>query len=498
MKLSFFDTMQAKKVQFVPRDQGNLYMYVCGFTPNNYPHVGHARTAIMFDIIKRVFEKNGFMVHYLSNFTDIDDKIIAKANDEGIAPKEIAEKYINLYLQGMSDLNVSPPIMFARVTENIPEIVEMISVLISKGNAYESDGDVYFSIRSFPEYGKLSKRSIREMLIGARIEPGEKKKDPLDFALWKQAKPGEPSWDSPWGKGRPGWHIECSVMSLKHLKNGFDIHGGAQDLIFPHHENEIAQSESYTGAKPFSNYWIHTGWVTRDNEKMSKSLGNVFRIDEVLKIISPNVLRFFLISTLYSSPMEFQLSSLNQANKNFERIVITINRLNEKINLSKDGKEDIELIKKFEFLSQDFNNALLDNFNTPLALSIIITTCKEINKLLDEGLADNLTLSRIKNILTEWLDTLNFKNIEKTEIKKIDDNLYDKLKTISENYSIISENESVEELINKLIELRNKSRNEKDFDTADNIRKDLLALNIQLEDKIDHTDYRIISDINVN
>jgi cysteinyl-tRNA synthetase len=204
MKLSFYDTMQAKKIQFIPRENGNLYMYVCGFTPNNYPHVGHARTAIMFDIIKKVFEKNGYKVYYLSNFTDIDDKIIAKANEEGVTPKEVAEKYIKLYLDGLNALNVSPPMMYARVTENIPEIIEMIKVLIDKEHAYESDGDVYFYIRSFPEYGKLSKRSIREMLVGARIEPGEKKKDPLDFALWKKAKPGEPSWESPWGNGRPG------------------------------------------------------------------------------------------------------------------------------------------------------------------------------------------------------------------------------------------------------------------------------------------------------
>jgi cysteinyl-tRNA synthetase len=498
MELSFYDTFQAKKVQFVPRDEGNLYMYVCGFTPNNYPHVGHARTAIIFDIIKKIFEKNGFIVHYLSNFTDIDDKIIAKANEEGIPPKDVAEKYINIYLEAMKALNVCPPIKFARVTENITEIVEMISVLISKGNAYASDGDVYYNIRSFPEYGKLSKRSIREMLVGARVEPGEKKRDPLDFALWKKAKPGEPSWESPWGLGRPGWHIECSVMSLKYLRTGFDIHGGAQDLIFPHHENEIAQSEAYTGEKPFSKYWIHTGWVTKDHEKMSKSLGNVFRIDEVLNIVSPNVLRFFLISTMYSSPMEFQQSSLSQANKNFERIVITLNRLNEKIKTSDKDKLDEEINKKFTFIGYDFNKALLDNFNTPLALSIIITSCKEINKLIDEGLSEQYTLSILKNFLLDWLDTLNFSNVEKTEIKNLDDSLLEKVKILVDKYLLKIENDNLEEIITKLIELRNIKRNEKDYETSDSIRKDLLNLNIQLEDKLDRTDYRIISDIDVN
>jgi cysteinyl-tRNA synthetase len=398
----------------------------------------------------------------------------------------------------MKSLNVCPPIKFARVTENITEIVEMISVLISKGNAYASDGDVYYNIRSFPEYGKLSKRSIREMLVGARIEPGEKKRDPLDFALWKQAKPGEPSWESPWGLGRPGWHIECSVMSLKYLRTGFDIHGGAQDLIFPHHENEIAQSEAYTGEKPFSKYWIHTGWVTKDHEKMSKSLGNVFRIDEVLNIVSPNVLRFFLISTMYSSPMEFQQSSLSQANKNFERVVITLNRLNEKIKTSDKGNLDEEINKKFTFIGYDFNKALLDNFNTPLALSIIITSCKEINKLIDEGLSEQSTLSILKNFLLDWLDTLNFSNVEKTEIKNLDDSLLEKVKILVDKYLLKIENDNLEEIITKLIELRNIKRNEKDYESADSIRKDLLNLNIQLEDKLDRTDYRIISDIDAN
>jgi len=493
MVIKFYDTMTGKKVE------GNLYIYVCGFTPNNYPHVGHARTAIIFDVIRRVFAKNGYNVHYLTNFTDIDDKIIAKANEEGISPEEVSSKYINAYLKAMELLNVSPPIMYARVTENIDIIIEMISGLIEKKHAYESNGDVYFSVRSFKEYGKLSKRSIKEMLIGARVEPEEGKKDSLDFALWKKAKEGEPYWDSPWGKGRPGWHIECSAMSLKYLGNSLDIHGGAQDLIFPHHENEIAQSEGYTGISPFARYWIHTGWVTKDSEKMSKSIGNVFRIDEILKIVSPNVLRFFLISTLYSSPLEFQMSAISQADKTFEKIVITAKRLNEAILTSPKGAISSDILKIFKCIDDDFSTSLTDNFNTPLAISNLINACKEINKLLDSGGESYDTLLQIRDYLNDWLDTLGFKNVLEEDLKiKEDTSLKDNLIGLARKYEIKLESENIEEIVNKLIELRNEKRRNREYSLADNIRDDLLKLGIQLEDKKDSTVYRFVRDINVS
>jgi len=499
MVIKFYDTMTGKKVEFKPKEEGNLYIYVCGFTPNNYPHVGHARTAIIFDIIRRVFAKNGYNVHYLTNFTDIDDKIIAKANEEGISYEDVSSKYISAYLKAMELLNVSPPIMYARVTENIDIIVEMISGLIEKKHAYESNGDVYFSVRSFKNYGKLSKRSIREMLIGARVEPEEGKKDPLDFALWKKAKEGEPYWDSPWGKGRPGWHIECSAMSLKYLGNSLDIHGGAQDLIFPHHENEIAQSEAYTGISPFARYWIHTGWVTKDSEKMSKSIGNVFGIDEILKIVSPNVLRFFLISTLYSSPLEFQMSAISQADKTFEKILITAKRLDEAILASPKGAINSDVLKIFKCIDDDFSESLTDNFNTPLAISNLINACKETNKVLDRGGESYDTLSQIRNYLNDWLDTLGFKNVLMEDLKiKEDTSLKNNLILLAKKYEIKLESENIEEIVNRLIELRNEKRKNREFSLADNIRDDLLKLGIQLEDKKDSTVYRLVRDIDVS
>jgi len=446
-----------------------------------------------------VFIRNGYNVHYLTNFTDMDDKIIAKANEEGISPFSVSERHITSYLKAMELLNVSPPKFYARVTENINDIIEMISVLIEKKHAYESGGDVYFSVRSFRGYGKLSKRSIREMLVGARIEPEENKRDPLDFALWKAAKEKEPFWESPWGRGRPGWHIECSAMSLKYLGNSFDIHGGAQDLIFPHHENEIAQSEAYTGIGPFAKYWIHTGWVTRDSEKMSKSIGNVFKIDEILKIVSPNILRFFLISTLYSSPLEFQINALSQASRTFERIVITLKRLNEAIlNASSEGL-NCEIVKLFEYMENDLNEALIDNFNTPLALSILFNACKEVNRILDSGEESYKTLKKIKKYLNDWLDIFGFKAVEKEESRILDEVcLKEKLIELKKKYGISFKSEKVEEIINRFIQLRNEKRESKEYSLADLIRNDLLEIGIQLEDKKDSTIYRFVRNLDVD
>lgn len=499
MSIKFFDTMSANKIEFIPREKGNLYIYVCGFTPNNYPHVGHARTAIVFDVIRRVFTRNGYNVHYLTNFTDIDDKIIAKAKEEGVSPFIVSEKYIKSYIRAMELLNIIPPITYGRVTENIKEIIEMISTLIEKKYAYESNGDVYFSVRSFKGYGKLSKRSIRELLVGARVDPEENKRNPLDFALWKKAKENEPFWESPWGNGRPGWHIECSAMSLKYLGNSFDIHGGAQDLIFPHHENEIAQSEAYTGISPFARYWIHTGWVTKNNEKMSKSIGNIFRIDEILRIVSPNVLRFHFLSTLYSSPLEFQTTSLYQAIKTFDKIVITLKRLNEALSNTSSGMVDNEVEKSFEYMENDFNEALTDNFNTPLAISILLNLCKEINRILDSGEGNYETLKVIKDQLINWSSTFGFKDIESEEFKIQEEiSLKEILFELAEKYGTRVEGNNIKEIINRLIELRNEKRRNKEYTLADSIRNDLLEVGVQLEDKKDSTVYRFVRDFDVN
>jgi cysteinyl-tRNA synthetase len=490
----FYDTMKADKVEFVPREPNKMFMYVCGLTPSGFPHVGHARTAIIFDIIRRIFERNGYDVSYISNFTDIDDKIIAKANQEGVSYKEIADKYSRAYLDAMKELNIKELMQWAKVTENIPEIIEMVGKLIEKGYAYESQGDVYYRVKHFRAYGKLSKRSIREMLVGARIEPGEKKEDNLDFALWKNAKPGEPSWDSPWGKGRPGWHIECSAMSLKFLNNSFDIHGGAQDLIFPHHENEIAQAEAYTGISPFSRYWIHAGWVTMNREKMSKSIGNVFRITDALKLISPNVLRFFFISTLYSSPLEYAPNLLFQANRGFERVVLTLNRLLDFINTAENDPIDKNMVDMFEKYNQSFDDSLRDNFNTPEAISVIMVACKEINKAIDHRKMNFATAQYIYSKISEWLSVLGFDQVEKTRLSVINMDLQTEIELLLTSHSIPFEpSENVDSLINKLIICREEARKNKQYALGDTIRKELSDLDILLEDQADKTIFRIVS-----
>lgn len=493
MEISFYDTYTAQKIDFKSRDKGKVYMYVCGLTPSNYPHVGHARTAVIFDVIRRIFEKNGYVVHYYSNFTDIDDKIIQKSIDEKVTTEEVARKYSEAYLYAMDQLHIKPLEKWVRVTENIPEIIEMVAKLIERGFAYESDGDVYFRVKKFSSYGKLSKRSIKEMLVGARISPGEKKEDPLDFALWKAAKPGEPSWSSPWGKGRPGWHIECSAMSLKYLGNHFDIHGGAQDLIFPHHENEIAQAEAYTGISPFSRYWIHTGWVTLNREKMSKSIGNVFLISEALKVVAPNVLRFFFVETLYSSPLEYNLDQLHQASRAFERIVITMQRLEEAIHRAKTGPIDEKILRGFERLHDSFHQALAQNFNTPQGIAVIMNAVRELNKLLDTTSLALEDLKTIQHYFEDWFETLGLVDVATTELSKDEWDLMAELKALASHHHIeFSDSTTLPEMIHAFIQKREQFRQNKQYFESDTIRNDLYALKIQLEDKKEGTEYRTI------
>lgn len=497
INIKLYDTLQAEKVLFVPREKNKVNMYVCGLTPSNYPHIGHARTAVIFDVIQRIFIRFGYQVQYCSNFTDIDDKIIARSKEEGCTPSELAEKYIKAYLESMEKLNIKLPSCFARVTHHIPEIVEIVDTLIKKGFAYESEGDVYFRVRSFKSYGKLSKRSTKELLVGARIEPGEKKQDPLDFALWKAAKEGEPSWDSPWGKGRPGWHIECSAMSLKYLGNSFDIHGGAQDLIFPHHENEIAQAEAYSGIEPFSRYWIHAGWVTLNKEKMSKSIGNVFRLSDALAIVHPNVLRFFFISTLYSSPLDYDVKGMNQASKAFERIVSTLERLKKYPREVSQSPIDTTEKDYLNTISQSFDQALADNFNTPQALSVVMTGIKEANKRMDNGSFTQKEALETYSVLMNCLESLGFFGIEETNFAVLSENeLDDKVKALLQKYQIENEaSDDLDQMVLHLIAFRKKCRDEKNFRLADEVRLELSALNIHLEDSKDGTKYRISEEI---
>ncbi len=368
------NTLTGKKEEFVPLNPPEVKMYVCGITPYDMMHLGHGRCYVVFDVIRRYLEYRGYKVHYIQNFTDIDDKIINRSNELGISPQELSEKYIKEYFEYSSKLNIKRANNYPRVTENISQIINVIKTLIDKGFAYVSGGDVYFSVKKFSEYGKLSKRKIEELIAGIRVQPEENKKDQLDFALWKQAKEGEPSWESPWGKGRPGWHIECSVMSLdKAGVQTLDIHGGGQDLIFPHHENEIAQAEAFTGSQ-FVRYWIHNGFVTINKEKMSKSLGNFFSLKDIFEKYKPTVVRYMLISQHYRQPLDFSDSKLEQAKSSLNRIENVMVKSSLLDNISPEGKKSVD-----EFV-QKFVASMNDDFNTSEALACVHSIVNILNK----------------------------------------------------------------------------------------------------------------------
>ncbi|ADY73960.1 cysteinyl-tRNA synthetase [Desulfurobacterium thermolithotrophum DSM 11699] len=465
-----FNTLTEKKEEFKPLNDKTVKMYVCGPTVYDHAHIGHARSAIVFDVIRRWFEYRGYRVIYVRNYTDVDDKIIKRSKEEGIPWYEVAKKYIESYEEDMKALNIKEPTYKPKVTEHIEEIIEMIKGLIAKGYAYESEGDVYFSVEKFSEYGKLSKRKTEELIAGARIEPGEKKKNPLDFALWKKSKEGEPGWESPWGIGRPGWHIECSAMAMKYLGRTMDIHGGGLDLIFPHHENEIAQSEAYTG-KSFVRYWLHNGFVMVNKEKMSKSLGNFFTIKDILKEFSSDVLRLFLLSTHYRSPIDFSFERLKDAERSFGRLLNFI-----------ESKEIIEKLPTFEKNSEifdvenyklQFESAMDDDFNTARALGVIFELVKEANLIKDKAIKENKisnkekeTILKAIGIVESYLKLLGFK-LEKKKQEGIED-----------------------ELIKLLIDVRSELRKRKAFDLADKIRDGLKDLGIILEDLPSGTIYK--------
>ncbi|MFH0887439.1 MAG: cysteine--tRNA ligase [bacterium] len=395
--IQVYNTLTRKKEPLDPINPPNINMYVCGITPYDEAHLGHARAYITFDTIYRYLMFKGYKVNYIQNITDVDDKIIKKANEMKISIKEVAEKYTESYFAAMKQLNVTilPPKNYPKATEHIADMIKAIETLIVKGHAYEADGDVYYAVKSFSGYGKLSGQNIEAMESGARVMPGERKKDPLDFALWKRAKEGEPSWDSPWGKGRPGWHIECSAMSAKYLGQTFDIHGGGMDLIFPHHENEIAQAEGATG-KQFVKYWIHNGFVTINKEKMSKSLKNFFTISEILQKYDGEVIRFALLSTHYRSPIDFSDQLLEDAKKSEERIHTALQLLDEALSKesAKDIKGDISKLKEQFIASMD------DDFNTALALAAIFDLVSYSNKAVEQGLSKE-EAKLIKGIILE-------------------------------------------------------------------------------------------------
>ncbi|WP_165847779.1 cysteine--tRNA ligase [Ammonifex thiophilus] len=463
--MQVYNTLTKRKEPFVPREPGRVRMYVCGPTTYNYIHLGNARALVVFDTVRRYLEYRGFRVFFVQNFTDIDDKIIKRAAEEKMDPRELALKYIEAYFEDADQINIKRADVHPRVSDHLPEIIELISLLIDKGFAYVAEGDVYFAVRKFPEYGKLSGRQLSELRAGARVEPGENKKDPLDFALWKKAKPGEPSWSSPWGEGRPGWHIECSAMALKYLGPELDIHGGGSDLIFPHHENEIAQSEAATG-RPFARYWLHNGFITVKEEKMSKSLGNIFLLREVMEAYPPSAVRLFLLSTHYRSPLAYTPEYLEGAAKALSRLRSSWLFLLEAQNQAEEFSGGAEQLARLDEWEQDFAAAMDDDFNTARALALFFDLAHEINSwaelrplppapVLRRALSLWVAFNRVLGLFPERRG-LPVVEQERTEV--------------------------IEDLVKLLVEIRQEARQRKDWATADRIREELKNLGIILED----------------
>ena len=495
--LKIYNTLTRRLEIFTPRDEGKAYMYVCGLTPYDYPHVGHGRSAVVYDVIHRYFEYLGFEVIHISNFTDIDDKIIDRSKELGIPYKELAEKFAAIFIEELDKLNVKKLQAYPKATEHINEIIEMVKELVDKGFAYEISDGVYFDINKFSGYGKLSHRNISELRSGARVEVNPEKKDPLDFALWKKAKFGEPFWDSPWGKGRPGWHIECSVMSLKYLRNGFDIHGGGDDLIFPHHENEIAQSEAYAGEAPFARFWVHNGMVEIDREKMSKSLKNFFRLDKLLEDYDGEVVRLFIISISYRKPLNFDLESLENAKKNYAYFNESYFEL--KNSLNERRQEGIEITASVKRWRDDFENAMNDDFNTPVVIALLHEIFKFFNSNKD-SISENGLIS-LNELLVNIFSVLGLEHVgEKREesLKTIKGKLLDIVEQLNfselmkASLSVIDHSMEASQIIETLIEIRNNLRKQKNFKESDMIRNSLKGAGVVLEDTKEGTKYKLV------
>ena len=456
--MKIYNTLTRKKEEFIPIEEGKVRMYVCGPTVYNYIHIGNARPVIFFDTVRRYFEYKGYEVNYVSNYTDIDDKIINKANEEGVSAKEISERYIKEYQKDLKALNVKPTTHSPRATEEIGGMIKMISDLIEKGFAYEKNGTVYFRTRKFDEYGKLSKKNLDDLEAGARIAVDEEKDDSMDFVLWKPKKEGEPAWESPWGEGRPGWHIECSVMSTTYLGDEIDIHGGGEDLIFPHHENEIAQTEACTG-KTMARYWMHNGFLNIDNKKMSKSEGNFFTVREIGDQYPLSILRFFMLSAHYRSPINFSRDLVESSKHGLERIQNAVFNLEYALdNASNENLKDNEkeVLEKVEALNRKFDEAMDDDFNTADAISVIFEIVKVTNS--------EITLDSSKELIQKALDKiLLLSDVLGIEAKKEEEGLLD-------------------EEIEKKIAQRQDARKNRDFAKADAIRDELLEKGIILED----------------
>ena len=464
MALRIYNTLTRKKEPFESLKSGQIDMYVCGPTVYDKAHVGHAMSTLVFDIVRRYLEYRGFRVRHVMNYTDVDDKIIQRANQEGKDPLKLAERYIHEYEQHIIDLNVLPATSYPRATEEIEQIISMIRGLIEKGHAYEAEGNVYFSVSSDPNYGKLSGRRLEDMQAGARIEVDERKRNPMDFALWKASKPGEPAWDSPWGPGRPGWHIECSAMSLHHLGEQIDIHGGGNDLIFPHHENEIAQTESLTG-KPFARYWMHNGMLQLSGEKMSKSTGNLITVEQFLEEHNANVLRMMVLNSSYHNPLTFADEVIEQAEHSLERLR---SALRPAISAPEQAPESIKQALEQQMLAtqQGFRESMDDDFNTAGALGQLFDLVRATNQARDAGV-DQATLILAQDMLRELTGVLGLQ-LEKSEEVSGD----------------------IDPFVDLLVEVRQSLRDEKLWDLSDMLRDRLAELGVILEDSKEGTTWR--------
>ena len=453
--MKLYNTLSGRKEEFTTSD-GNVRMYVCGITPYAPSHIGHAMMSVVFDVVRRYLEFKGYAVVHIQNFTDVDDKIIQAANDIGISTEELAETNIRQYLEEMDALNVLRAHTYPRATTEIPAIVNMIESLENQGYAYNVNGDVYFRVGRNADYGKLSRRTQEDLLAGARVEVDELKEDPRDFALWKSQKPDEPAWGSPWGAGRPGWHIECSAMSMRYLNEGVDIHGGGQDLIFPHHENEIAQSESYSQQKPFARFWLHNGLLSINEDKMSKSIGNVITVGEALERFSPLALRLFFLSSHYRNPLVFSDQNIQAQERAIERI------RNAATNRSQHTNGEILDASEFE---RTFIDAMDDDLNTPRALAAVFDLSREINRASEQG--KDVTASQ---------DTLR----ELVGILGID----------LESQSSDSDGD-IAPFVDLLVNIRTELRGARQFALADRIRDELGELGVSIEDSSQGTEWRI-------
>jgi cysteinyl-tRNA synthetase len=474
--LVIYNTLTRRKEPFVPREAGRVRMYVCGPTVYGYIHVGNARLEISFDVVRRYLEFAGYDVEMVRNITDVEDKIINAANQEGATAEDIARRYTQAYFEDMDSLGVRHADHEPRATEYLQAMIRIVSTLIERGFAYVVDGDVYYEVRKFEGYGRLSGRNPDDLLAGARVEVDERKRDPLDFGLWKSAKPGEPSWDSPWGKGRPGWHIECSAMSTALLGEELDIHGGGADLVFPHHENEIAQSEAATGHSPFVRYWMHVGWLTVDRQKMSKSLGNFSTVREVLAHYPAPALRFLFLSAHYRQQLEFTDGALDQARSALERLEIGRAHLERMIARAGSGEQGaqplLELEQAADAAGREFAGAMDDDFNTPRALAALFDLVAHAHRLADERTAPTRAhgpsfakaLAALRALAEVLGLTLDARHREGEGL--------------------------ADELMRLLVSLRERARAAGDFVLADEIRTRLSALGVSLEDRVDGTTWR--------